>query len=127
MEKIIRMLFQSDVRVSFSETEDKKRGTVDYIAEKMESEARIVAQVLSSQESGVPLPKDKKGSSASAAQEKGYGKYVRNGGSRGQNFNNQRVIYGRPFKGEPSPMVDVDINSGSVVLSVRSSGWRPEN
>lgn len=117
MEKIIRMLFQSDVRVSFSETEDKKRGTVDYIAEKMESEARIVAQVLSSQESGVPLPKDKKGSSASAAQEKGYGKYVRNGGSRGQNFNNQRVIYGRPFKGEPSPMVDVDINSGSVVLS----------
>jgi len=116
MEKIFKMLFRSDVRVSFCETGDQERGPVDYIAEKMENEARIVAQVLAEQEEAAKNG-GKNGTASSAVKENGGARYGKKGGSRSKKAGGGNVIFGRPFDGEPVAMIDVDINSGNVVLS----------
>ena len=112
--KVFRMLFRSDVRVSFSRTGDPEHEAIDYIAEKLENEARIVAQVI--REEG-PKSASKNGSAASAVKEKGRARYGKKGAARGKDANGRNVIFGRPFSGESLPMIEVDINSGNVTLS----------
>ena len=110
------MLFRSDVRVSFSGSEDQEHEAVDYIAEKMEHEARIVAQMLSDQEERLKKGNNNRSETA-AVKEKGGGRYGKTGVSRGKKADSRTVIFGRPFYGEPISMADVDINSGNVILS----------
>jgi PHP domain. len=98
MEKAFRMLFHSDIKVSFTGPETENITSEDYFAKKMETEAKIVAQVLS-------------GNEQEHRDVKSHEK--KNGGKAG----NSGVIYGKPFKGEPVRMIDVDLNSGNVVLS----------
>lgn len=116
MEKVFKMLFHSDVRVSFSEPEDQEISTVDYIAEKMETEARMVAQVLSCQEAASKTG-SKTGTPAPAVQEKGASRYRKKAAGKDEALCSENIVYGRPFSGDPLRMLDVDINTGNVVLS----------
>lgn len=100
MEKAFRMLFRTDVRVSFSGPEKVADEAGEYIARKMEDEARIVAQVLSSQADGGEKGKSRQGN-----------------GNGSKSSSSQSVVYGKPFKGDPVRMVEVDIDSGIVIIS----------
>lgn len=116
MEKVFRMLFHSDVKVCFNEPENQEYVTDEYFAEKMKTEAKMVAEVLSAQ----PAPAkhaQKSGAPSSAVQEKSFSRYRKKAEDRGQAPANENVVYGRPFSGEPLRMKDVDINSGNVVLT----------
>lgn len=117
MEKAFKMLFRSDVKVSFSEPEGQEYATADYIAEKMEEEARIVAQVLAAGENAAPKSGNRNGTPSSAVQENGGFRYRKKAAEKAPAANSENMVYGRPFSGETLRMADVDMNSGNVVLS----------
>jgi len=125
MENVVKMLFKKEVKVTFQDPETTKE--VDYVAEKLEAEKKIVAEVLSVNENPV-LKQDKakeskdfkgskefkgNGGAREQSQENGFVRYKK--GAK-QQETNPNVIYGRSIKGATTRMVDVDTNSGNVVI-----------
>ena len=117
MEGVLKMLFDREFRVSFADSAPHENHPVDYIAEKMEAEARIVAEVLSKPETPKPRTEKKDVNPAISEKANGFTRYRKNGGKKAEASDNENIVYGRPFKGETIKMSDVDTNSGNVVLS----------
>jgi DNA polymerase-3 subunit alpha (Gram-positive type) len=131
MEDVLRMLFCRDFRVVFAESADDGKKAVDYLAEKMETEARMVAEVLSKPNGDKPHKEKKSTGTAAAGRSaaksrvekenaKGYVRYrkesVKKTGAGGKG-GSENLVCGRPIKGEPMRMADVYTDSGSVVIS----------
>ena len=152
LEEAFKSLFGKYVEVSFNNCPIPEHKAVDYMTEKMENEARVVAEVLSAP----PPPKtggsgsngkgsyngqNGSGRNSSSSNGGGYGNggYSNgnqgNGGYNGGNGqnggygsprggkggrapseNNPRLIYGRGVRGNTVRMVNVDTNSGLVVV-----------
>lgn len=116
LESIIHRLFNRELRVSFNDPEENRHAPVDYLAEKAETEAKAVAEVMAAVPFVSPKPQPvKKPAENSQQQEKGFVKYKKS--AKTEEDKSPNVILGRSVKGQPIRMVDVDANSGPVCLA----------
>ena len=116
MEGILKMLFNKDIKVSFNDPATHEHHSIDYIAEKMELEAKIVAEVLSKPETPKPKNEKKTGNPAVPEKANGYTHYKKSPGKKAESPENENMVYGKPFKGDAIKMADVDTDSGNVIL-----------
>ncbi len=120
LEEAMAALFDREIKVSFIDAPNHIK-TVDYITEKKEEEARVVAEMMAS----LPEPDPQKTaanaikpSNQASSPDNGYSKYK----SQKRTSRNQsgpqdpNLIYGRGIKGQVIKMNHVDTNSGQVVI-----------
>ncbi len=122
LEEAMTALFDRETKVTFIDA-PMAHDAVDYIAEKQEAEARMVAEMMASiaeanaqkaPESG-PKPQN----SAPNQADNGFVKYKsqRKGASRDKSgAQDPNLIFGRGVKGQVVKMNQVDTNSGTVVI-----------
>ncbi|MCX7772585.1 MAG: hypothetical protein N2376_05660, partial [Clostridia bacterium] len=121
LEEAMQVLFDREVKVSFVDLELTGE-PVDYIMEKQEAEARLVAEVMAnlpeidpqrSQSSQNAAPKAQK----PASSDNGFVRYKSSGKAAAkEREQNPNIIFGRTIKGQPVKMNQVDTNSGAVVI-----------
>jgi len=117
LEEAMEALFMREVRTSFIDA-PMLLTPVDYMTEKQEAEARVVAEVMAAR----PEPQNVKTQAQSKASlnqsENGFVKYKaqKSGASREKGPADPNLIFGRSIKGPVMKMSQVDINSGMVTI-----------
>lgn len=118
LEEAMEALFLREVKVSFIDAQHQT-APVDYMVEKQEAEARMVAEMMASlpepppQKSQVQPPKP-----SYPQTDSGFVKYKsqKGNGPKEKASNDPNLIFGRSIKGQVVKMNQVDTNSGMVTL-----------
>ena len=121
LEDAMETLFYREVKVNFIDAPAPNK-SVDYLTEKQEAEARMVAEMMSSQPLAQPqktqkvqkYPQQNQSQPAKPSNDNGFVKY-RKGGSSKQS-SDPNLIFGKGIKGQVVKMDQVDTNSGLVTI-----------
>lgn len=119
LEEALVNLFDHETKVSFIDAPLNDKN-VDYITEKQETEARMVAEMMAS----IPEPNPQKSQNNSSKptsyqSDNGYAKYKSQNKGHAKNRSREQdpnLLYGRGIKGHAVKMIQVDTNSGTVVI-----------
>lgn len=113
LENAMESMFMRETKVSFSDSPTKQK-TVDYITEKQEAEARMVAEMMASLPEIEPKPQSE--TKSFAAKSDNAARYKAQRKSEKASESDPNLIFGRGIRGTPVKMCQVDTNSGLVVI-----------
>lgn len=117
LEEAMEALFMREVKASFIDA-PVLHTPVDYMAEKQEAEARMVAEVMAARPEPQPskAQAQPKPAAAPAQGDNGYVRYKSQKSATSKGPADPNLIFGRGIKGPVIKMSQVDINSGMVTI-----------